>query len=121
MKKILIALLAFISFSCPVFASDWVYLGKTPDGELVYMDKESIQKSYGMANGWTKFVKPDGSSVLWNISARKYDRSLSWTFFLVYDAEGNSLGQYPSSHPEYNPVPPDTLAEIIYNILIANT
>ena len=40
---------------------------------------------------------------------------------LVYDAEGNSLGQYPSSHPEYNPVPPDTLAEIIYNILIANT
>lgn len=120
MKKILIALLAFISFSCPVFASDWVYLGKNRDGQLIYLDKDSVIESYGEVAGWQKNVKSDGSWVLYRVSVQERNQSIAITSCVVYDAEGNVVDQYTSPIPIYNPVVPDSLGEVIYNFLMEN-
>lgn len=118
MKKILIALLAFISFSCPVFASDWVYLGKNRDGQLIYLDKDSVIESYGEVAGWQKNVKSDGSWVLYRVSVQKRNQSIAITSCVVYDAEGNVVDQYTSPIPIYNPVVPDSVGEGVYNFLV---
>lgn len=118
MKKILIALLAFISFSCPVFASDWVYLGKNRDGQLIYLDKDSVIESYGEVAGWQKNVKSDGSWVLYRVSVQERNQSIAITSCVVYDAEGNVVDQYTSPIPIYNPVVPDSVGEGVYNFLV---
>lgn len=118
MKKILIALLAFISFSCPVFASDWVYLGKNRDGQLIYLDKDSVIESYGEVAGWQKNVKSDGSWVLYRVSVQERNQSIAITSCVVYDAEGNVVDQYTSLIPIYNPVVPDSVGEGVYNFLV---
>lgn len=118
MKKFLIALLAFISFSCPVFASDWIYLGKNRDGQLIYLDKDSVIESYGEVAGWQKNVKSDGSWVLYRVSVQERNQSIAITSCVVYDAEGNVVDQYTSPIPIYNPVVPDSVGEGVYNFLV---
>jgi hypothetical protein len=120
MKKFLLALLAFISISCPAFASDWVYLGDNQNDEPAYLDRASIVKSYGITAGWMKSILPDGGKVLYNISARESDRSIAVVSCVVYDTEGKVIGQYTSPIPAYNPVVPDSLGEVIYNFLMEN-
>lgn len=118
MKKFLLALLAFISISCPVFASDWVYLGKNRDGQLIYLDKDSVIESYGEVAGWQKNVKSDGSWVLYRVSVQERNQSIAITSCVVYDAEGNVVDQYTSPIPIYNPVVPDSVGEGVYNFLV---
>ncbi len=118
MKKILIALLAFISFSCSVFASDWVYVGENQNSEPAYMDRDSVVKSYGITAGWMKNILPDGGKALYNISVRESDRSIAVISCVVYDAEGNVVDQYTSPIPIYNPVVPDSVGEGVYNFLV---
>lgn len=118
MKKFLLALLAFISISCPAFASDWVYLGKNRDGQLIYLDKDSVIESYGEVAGWQKNVKSDGSWVLYRVSVQERNQSIAITSCVVYDAEGNVVDQYTSPIPIYNPVVPDSVGEGVYNFLV---
>lgn len=120
MKKFLLALLAFITVSCPVFASDWVYLGKIGD-KIVYLDRDSITKSYGEASSWEKFVKPDGSSTLCRISVRERDRSIAVISFADYDETGKVIQQHTFPYFQYDPILPDSLGELIYNILMKDT
>lgn len=120
MKKILIALLAFISFSCSVFASDWVYVGENQNSEPAYLDRDSVVKSYGITAGWMKNILPDGGKALYNISVRESDRSIAVISCVVYDAEGKIAGQYTFPVPAYNPVVPDSLGEVIYNFFMEN-
>lgn len=118
MKKFLLALLAFITVSCPAFASDWVYLGKNQDGQLIYLDKDSVIESYGEVVGWQKNVKSDGSWVLYRVSVQERNQSIAITSCVVYDAEGNVVDQYTSPIPIYNPVVPDSVGEGVYNFLV---
>lgn len=118
MKKFLLALLAFISFSCSVFASDWVYVGENQNSEPAYMDRDSVVKSYGITAGWMKNILPDGGKALYNISVRESDRSIAVISCVVYDAEGNVVDQYTSPIPIYNPVVPDSVGEGVYNFLV---
>ena len=118
MKKILIALLAFISFSCSVFASDWVYVGENQNSEPAYLDRDSVVKSYGITAGWMKNILPDGGKALYNISVRESDRSIAVISCVVYDAEGKVAGQYTFPVPTYNPVVPDSVGEGVYNFLV---
>lgn len=120
MKKFLLALLAFISISCPAFASDWVYLGKNQDGQLIYLDKDSVIESYGEVVGWQKNVKSDGSWALYRVSVQERNQSIAIISCVLYDAEGNVIGQYTSPIPAYNPVVPDSVGEVIYNFFMEN-
>lgn len=121
MKKFLLVLLAFISFSCPAFASDWVYVRKNQDGKLVYVDKESVIKSCGEAAGWVKFEESDGRKYLCRVSVRERDRSMAIVSFIFYDAKGNIIEQQTAPYMQYDPISPDSLGELIYNILIKDT
>lgn len=114
MKKFLLALLAFISFSCPVFASDWVYVGENQNSEPAYLDRDSVVKSYGITAGWMKNILPDGGKALYNISVRESDRSIAVISCVVYDADGNVLGQQTSPYPSYDPIVPGTLGDFLY-------
>lgn len=116
MKKFLLALLAFISFSCPVFASDWVYVGENQNSEPAYLDRDSVVKSYGITAGWMKNILPDGGKALYNISVRESDRSIAVISCVVYDADGNILGQQTAPYPSYVPIVPDTVGDILYKI-----
>lgn len=118
MKKFLLVLLAFISISCPSFASDWVYFGKW-GGKIVYMDKDSVTKSYGEATGWMKFVGPDGKQVLFKVAVRERDRSFSKILCISYDAAGNIIQQRKFPY-KYVPIVPDSYGEDIYNFLMEN-
>lgn len=120
MKKFLLVLLAFISISCPVFASDWVYLEKNRDDKLVYVDKASVTRSYGEAAGWVKFVESDGRKYLCRVSVRERDRSMAIVSFIFYDAKGNIIEQQNAPYMQYDPVPPDSVAEIVYKFLMEN-
>lgn len=118
MKKFLLALLAFITVSCPAFASDWVYVGENQNSEPAYLDRDSVVKSYGITAGWMKNILPDGGKALYNISVRESDRSIAVISCVVYDAEGNVVDQYTSPIPIYNPVVPDSVGEGVYNFLV---
>lgn len=120
MKKFLLALLAFISISCPAFASDWVYVRKNQDGKLVYVDKESVIKSCGEAAGWVKFEESDGKRVLFKVAVRERDRSFSKILCISYDAAGNIIQQRKFPY-KYVPIVPDSYGEDIYNFLMENT
>lgn len=120
MKKILLALLAFMSISYSAFASDWVCVGEIPDEELVYLDKESVVRLPGKASGWTKYVMANGGKALFNFSVRERDRTIAIVSFAFYDETGNVAGQYTYTYLKYNPVVPDSMMEIIYNNLVTN-
>lgn len=119
-EKILIALLAFISFSCPAFASDWIYLGKSGNGIPTYVDEDSIVRANGKVTGWVKTITPDGKRVLYKISVRESDQSSALVAGVAYDAAGNLIFQHTFSNPEYKPVVPDTMQAVVYDIFIGN-
>lgn len=114
MKKILLALFAFISFSCPAFASDWIYVNKFQSGETVYLDRDSVMKSYGNITSWTKTVVADGSVLLVKFSFRESDRSFSTIAFALYDAKGKLVKEYTVDQPQYSAILPDSMAESIF-------
>lgn len=120
MKKILLALLAFISFSCPAFAADWNYVGKNRDGESIYLDKDSIIKIYGNIGGWLKLVGQDGNIALCDVSVRPLDRTMAIVSVVICNKSGKVKDQYTYSYPEYDPIVPDSIMEIIYNSLMEN-
>lgn len=115
MKKILLALVIFISFSNLAFASDWTYLGIFEGGNRVYLDKDSIVKSYDKAEGWTKYILPDGSKILCRFSAREKDRTIAVSSYVLYDAEGKVLDQQTFPKLVYMPFLPDSIGEAVYN------
>lgn len=120
MKKFLLALLAFISISCPAFAANWVCLGRSNNGELVYLDKDSVVKSHETVTGWVKYIVADGSKVLGQYSARKSDRSMAIASFVIYDAVGNIIVQNTPSQLNYETVVSDSMGELIYNSILGN-
>lgn len=121
MKKFLLALLAFITVSCPAFASDWVYVGGSSYEQLVYVDRDSVIKSHGEVGGWVKFEESDGRKYLCRVSVRERDRSMAIVSFIFYDVKGNIIEQQTAPYMQYDPVPPDSVGEIVYNFLMENT
>lgn len=92
--------------------------GENRDGQLIYLDKDSVIESYGEVAGWQKNVKSDGSWVLYRVSVQERNQSIAITSCVVYDAEGNVVDQYTSPIPIYNPVVPDSVGEGVYNFLV---
>lgn len=113
MKKILIALLAFISFSCPVFASDWQGVATLKGEDEVYMDFDSLQKKEDGIEVWLRFEHPNGKKSVQLISIKE-DRTIAVLSIVLYDADGNVLGQQTSTYPSYVPIVPDTVGDILY-------
>lgn len=115
MKKFLLALLAFISFSCPVFASDWQGLTTLKGGDMVYLDFDSVQKKEDGIEVWLRFEYTNGKKSVQLVSVRE-DRTLASLSIVLYDADGNVLGQQTSPYPSYVPIVPDTVGDILYKI-----
>ena len=121
MKKFLLALLAFITVSCPAFATDWIYVGGNSYGQLVYVDKDSVTKSHGEVEGWVKFVKPDNGKLLSRFSVRERDQTFAIVAVLDYDEKGKVVNRYTEDNPKYEMIVPDSIIDRVYNILIKNT
>lgn len=115
MKKFLLALLAFITVSCPAFASDWQGLTTLKGGDKVYLDFDSVQKKEDGIEVWLRFEYTNGKKSVQLVSVRE-DRTLASLSIVLYDADGNVLGQQTSPYPSYVPIVPDTVGDILYKI-----
>lgn len=115
MKKFLLALLAFITVSCPVFASDWQGLATLKGEDKVYLDFDSVQKKEDGIEVWLRFEHPNGEKSVQLVSVRE-NRTMAVLSIVLYDADGNIQGQQTSHYPSYDPVVPDTLGDFLYKI-----
>lgn len=113
MKKILIALLAFISISCPAFAENWFEIVTLKNGDKVYLDFSSVQIKEDDRKAWLKFEQPNGKESVQLVSVRE-DRTMATLSIVLYDADGNVLGQQTSPYPSYDPIVPGTLGDFLY-------
>lgn len=120
MKKFLLALLAFITVSCPAFAADWVYLGKIGD-KIVYLDRDSITKSHGEVGGWVKFIKPGNGKLLGRLFVRESDQTFTIVAVISYDETGRVVNRYTEDNPKYEMIVPDSIIDRAYNVLVKNT
>lgn len=113
MKKFLLALLAFISISCPVFAENWFEIVTLKNGDKVYLDFSSVQIKEDDRKAWLKFEQPNGKESVQLVSVRE-DRTMATLSIVLYDADGNVLGQRTSPYPSYDPIVPGTLGDFLY-------
>ena len=117
MKKILLLLTILISSN--VFA-DWVLIGGTPDGDLMYADKDTILKERNKVKFWRKinYINPINKMA----SSRSYEEAdckkrtlmtLTFSSFSENDFQGKMLSSFePPPKIEY--IAPDTMDELIY-------
>lgn len=116
MKKILIALLAFISIFCPVFAENWVQGGTLNDGTKWYLDAESVQRTEDEVKVWGKFEVPNEEWYVLRFYSFRKDKTIAELSMVVYDAKGRVLTSQTPPYPSYVPIVPDTLGSLLYKI-----
>lgn len=117
MKKFLLALLAFISISCPAFAVNWVQGGTLDDGTNWYLDTESVQRTEDEVKVWAKFEAPNGKRYTLRFTSFRKDKTMAELSVVVYDAKGRVLASQTPPYPNYTPVVPGSVGDYVYQLI----
>ncbi len=117
MKKFLLALLAFISISCPVFAENWVQGGTLNDGTKWYLDAESVQRTEDEVKVWGKFEAPNGEWYALRFTSFRKDKTMAELSMVVYDEKGRVLASQTPPYPNYTPIVPGSVGDYVYQLI----
>ena len=114
MKKLLLFLMLTFCLTTSVSASDWFLLTESDNGNKLYADIDSTQRTPDYATTWLKNVLPNKSSVLYKMTLSRVDRTYAITTIIVYDANGKVIAIDNPKHYNWKPIPPDSKLENMF-------
>ena len=112
-----LGMLCCLSLANPAIAANWVRLGTSSSGSVIYIDNDSIRRDGGMVLYWVRFDASEDATVSWRESKQYYKTDCNaWTSVLLsyveYDPQGSVVDS--GTMPEYSPmkpVVPETVSE----------
>lgn len=113
-RKIMIVLTCLMCFAIPSFASSWYWIGQSRGGTQYYIDNTSVRKNYDYAVVWVRDVNTDGSYSQAHMVFSHRNKTYALRYSVSYDQNGNVTDTYNPNTSIYNPVVPDTMADVIY-------
>lgn len=101
----------------------WVYVTTSSQGVIVSYDSSTVQKAHGAATAWVQYQNTDRKPAFGNAYiGRSLQRerfvceqmTVAVLTYISYSDAGDVLtsGTYPT--PLYNPVPPATVSEAVW-------
>lgn len=114
MKKILILLIFIFCFIPSCFATNWYLLDEADNGNKWYADIDSMQRTPQYATTWLKDMFPNKEFVLYKVIFNRSNRTYALTSIILYDANGKVKGIDTYNHYDWQPIPPDTKLEKIF-------
>lgn len=104
-----------MNISCS-FTANWYYVGASTNGKQWYIDNASVAKNQQYAKIWVKIVNPDGTV---NIEQILFSRNhySSLQSYITYSTDGERIDSANSSTINWDPIPPESMADGIYNLI----